>query len=124
MKHASLALAAICAAVSLLAGCATPVTVFEGRYAMRDGWHRGTVDRSVSDAELPPILRPDCATGTPASAGQHWVIVDYRPAGRPRRTAVPVAAGDQHANGMPVYVQVQGCGRALAPRSITSSPAG
>jgi hypothetical protein len=111
-------LAATLTGAALLAGCATPTTVFEGRYAMRDGWHRATVDRTVSDADLPPLLRPDCpppASGT--TTAQLWVLVDYRPAGRPRRAAVPVPAGTQHASGTPVYVQVQGCQRALAPRA-------
>ncbi len=100
-------------AVAVLAGCALPVTVFEGRYAMRDGWYTATVVRTVSDADLPPVLRPDC----PLAASAHqWVVVDYRPAGRPRRVAVPVSAAAQHAVGTPVYVQVQDCQRALAPR--------
>lgn len=118
-------LAATLIGAALLAGCATPTTVFEGRYAMRDGWHRATVDRMVSDADLPPLLRPDCEppAGGPTAARQ-WVIVDYRPAGRQRRAAVPVAAEARHARGTPVYVQVQGCQRALAPVAPAASAAG
>lgn len=123
MQRTSISLAALCTAITLLAGCGTPVTVFEGRYAMRDGWHRATVDRSVSDAELPPVLRPDCVDGAAAAQPQQWVIVDYRPAGRARRAAVPVAAGAQLAKGTAVYLQIQGCSRALAPRKAASSPA-
>lgn len=112
-------LAATLMGAALLAGCATPTTVFEGRYAMRDGWHRATVDRTVSDAELPALLRPDCPDGSrSAAAAPDWVIVDYRPAGRPRRAAVPVPAGTRQAGGTLVYVQVQGCQRALAPRAL------
>lgn len=110
MTRRALPLTTLCAA-ALLAGCGIPTTVFEGRYPMREGWHRATVDRTVSDAELPPLLRPDCG----ATAATRWVIVDYRPAGRPRRAAVPAAADAVVAPGMPVYVQVQPCQRALAP---------
>lgn len=111
------ALALFCTA-ALLTGCATPTTVFEGRYAMRDGWHRATVHRTVSDAELPALLRPDCLdSSASARAAPAWVIVDYRPAGRARRAAVPVQDTTRHASGTPVYVQVQGCQRALAPRA-------
>ena len=103
-------------AAAMLSGCALPVTVFEGGHAMRDGWHRATVVRSVGDAELPPVLRPDCGSAGDSASAAQWVIVDYRPAGRARRVAVPVAADARHASGTPVYVQVQGCQRALAPR--------
>lgn len=117
MTRRTLPLAIACFA-ALLGGCGTPTTVFEGRYAMRDGWHRATVDRMVSDVELPALLRPDCPDGSRrAVAAPDWVIVDDRPAGRPRRAAVPVPAGTRQASGTPVYVQVQGCQRALAPRA-------
>lgn len=111
-------LAAPLIGAALLGGCAAPTTVFEGRYAMRDGWHRATVDRTVSDADLPPLLRPDCPQpASDSAAARQWVLVDYRPAGRPRRTAVPVPAGTAYTSGTPVHVQVQGCQRALAPRA-------
>jgi len=111
------ALALSCTA-AMLTTCGTPTTVFEDRYAMRDGWHRATVSRTVSDEELPALLRPDCPDSRPRTgAAPGWVIVDYRPAGRARRAAVPVADTAAHAGGTPVYVQVQGCQRALAPRA-------
>lgn len=122
MKHLLPPLTSL-GAVTLLAGCALPLTVFEGRYPMREGWHQATVVRTVSDADLPPVLRPDCGSGDSAPSAvrtAQWVIVDYRPAGRPRRVAVPASAALPAASGMPVYVQVQDCQRALAPRQAAS----
>ncbi len=115
MTRLLLPLASLSAA-TLLAGCALPLTVYEGRYPMRDGWRKATVVRTVTDAELPAVLRPDCTDPASAASERQWVIVDYRQAGRPRRLAVPAQAGIQPTNGMPVYVQLRGCQSALAPR--------
>lgn len=102
-------------ATLVLAACThLPTTVFEGRYAMRDGWHRGMVDRVVPTQDLPAVLVPACVP--PAPGAGLWAVVAYRPDGRSRQAAVPVADGAAWTAGAPVYVRVQQCVREIAAR--------
>jgi len=108
------ALLALSATLTLGACTSLPVTVFEGRYAMRDGWHRGTVERVLPTRDLPAVLVPACVP--PAPGAGLWAVVAYRPAGSPRQTVVPVVDAAAWAAGTPVYVRVGPCEREIAAR--------
>jgi len=104
-------------ALATLGGCSTfPLTTFEDRYPMREGWHRATVDRIVPADAVPALLRPACPGGMPAAQAdaRQWLLLDYRPAGRARQAAAPLPPQAGVAPGAAVYLRVQDCQREVA----------
>ena len=104
---------AACAALALLSGCAT---VYEGRYAFRDGWRDGTVAAALSPEQLDAQRVTRCK-GPVSQADDAWVVVRYVRTGHSTTCAVPAPRG-RFGVGQNVYVNPgRGCAEAIVQAS-------
>lgn len=99
----------------MLGGCST---LYEGRYGWAEGWRTAEI-ASIERASL--LQRQNfyrCVRAIPLERrGEESVaVLQYRNMGRTRRHAVLLAANHPWVVGQRVYVHVERCEGAIAPR--------
>jgi hypothetical protein len=107
-------------AAALISGCAS--TVYEGRYAWRDGWREGVVKAVGTDDDMRRRYAQRC--GAEAKQASRFASLRFVERGKARVQTVAVPKDSALQAGDPVYVKVFDCAGQAIPRTApkTSAP--
>lgn len=109
-------------AVAGLAGCASSPAVFEGKYAQRDGWRKGTVVEIGPAKSLKRRSFYDCRTEASGMEGDdRYVMVAFLRNGHPYARVAKLPADPQLQVGDKVYVNFRDCNAPIPKRSSSTS---
>jgi hypothetical protein len=109
----------IAAALVLSVAVAGCVTVYEGKYDLKDGWRQAEVLKVGAASDIIRGQSSDCrleATPQQLSSGR-FALLSYVLFARNWHRVVPLRPGQVLAAGDPVYLNVRSCNAAVEPRS-------
>lgn len=100
-------------AAGLVSGCAA--TVYDDRYAWRDGWREGVVDAVGEDDAMRQRYAQRC--GAEAKLASRFARIRFVEMGKSRMQTIAVPKDSAVQAGDPVYVKIFDCAGQALPRT-------
>ncbi len=100
-------------AAVLISGCAA--TVYDGRYAWRDGWRAGVVNAVGEDDAMRHRYAQRC--GAEAKQASRFARIRFVEMGKARMQTIAVPKDSALQTGDPVYVKIFDCAGQAIPRT-------